>query len=449
MRNALRISLNFSAVFVLGSAVGLAACGDDFVEPTGTGGAGATGGSGGAGGTVGTATGTFSAMVYEVGPYDQGVASPTPMEGATVAADLPGGERVEATTGADGQATFEGVDWSLGTATVTAFSPGYRPITWMGLTEEDQRQTYYMFNVDAPPWAPVSGTASNPDPQSTTLTLSPTVPGTGHQSSSFDFTIGVAPDTPFSLVALQWAFGPTPSSNREVSQDFFGWTHVEHAAITGPTTVDVDLADQLTPVAVAGTMVLPTDPASALRTDGWAYYQVQTWDTGAYLGFVTRTHLAASEDEFTYVGEHVVVPDAGDVVTVYYVGFGDGGITVIREAGYPEDGATIQGFLEPPNITRPANPGVGVPLTDPIELATPDSDVEVVTLGILKQGAPRWILSAKAGATTFEVPALPSTANPAEVLGGGVLEGVIYLQADCDELECARYVGSEPFRLSQ
>ena len=48
-----------------------------------------------------------------------------PMEGATVAFDAPGGERTETVSGADGKVTFEGVDWTLGTAAATAHQPDY------------------------------------------------------------------------------------------------------------------------------------------------------------------------------------------------------------------------------------------------------------------------------------------------------------------------------------
>jgi len=443
MRKGRRFVFKMAAGLLSSGALVLAGCGDSETAGIGgAGGAGSAGGStvGGTGGTGGANTASFSVTVYKMGPYDWANSNPTPMAGATVAADFPGGERVEGTSGADGQVTFEGVDWSLGTATVTAFVHGYRPVTWVGLTEEDDGQEYYLSKVWTGGWAQVEGTASNADPQSTTLTVTPTVPGTSHQSGSFKFGLRVAPDVPFSVVALQWAFGPTPESNRELSQDFFGWAHVELAAAkTYPaTTVDIDLADKLTPVEVDGTFVLPSDPTSVLRTEAWAYYQVMTRDTAAALGWPTRTYLAPGGDAFTFVGQHVVVPNAGDVITAYSLNF-DGGISLIFKDGYPEDGAIIDGFMAPPTIITVPPPGAD-PASRTIEWSTSEQDVDFASIIILSNDDPVWTIHVKPDLTTIEVPELPSTVNPGEVLKSVEFSGTLTLFADCHERGCDRSV---------
>ena len=89
-------------------AISIAGCGDDSKKVQD---AGLDGGGGGE-------SITFIVVEWSTDSEDW-----VPMEGATVAFDAPGGERTETVSGADGKVTFEGVDWSLGTAAATAHQP--------------------------------------------------------------------------------------------------------------------------------------------------------------------------------------------------------------------------------------------------------------------------------------------------------------------------------------
>ncbi|HUT78715.1 MAG TPA: hypothetical protein VM285_13555, partial [Polyangia bacterium] len=92
-----------------------------------------------------------------------------PLEGATVAFDAPGGERTEAVSGADGTVTFEGIDWSLGTAAATAHAEGY---VLASVVDVEPSVVGQLFSVDgavallvnelttAPETVSVSGTAT-------------------------------------------------------------------------------------------------------------------------------------------------------------------------------------------------------------------------------------------------------------------------------------------------
>ena len=125
MRQAKRLRIASAVLGVVTASVTFG-CGDDEASPagaasgtgaTGAGAAGAAGGAGGAGaGGAGGESVTFIVVESLLG-------EPTapPVEGAMVAFDAPGGERVEQSSGADGKVTFTGVDWSKGKAAVSAY----------------------------------------------------------------------------------------------------------------------------------------------------------------------------------------------------------------------------------------------------------------------------------------------------------------------------------------
>jgi hypothetical protein len=226
---------------------------------------------------------------------------------------------------------------------------------------------------------------------------------------------------------------------------------VDHDAIDADAALNIDLSDKLPVENVQGRIELPVDAKNPFHM-GRAYYQVIARGTAVAIGFPTRTHLNEEKDAFTYEGEHVVVSNAGEVMTAYYLYYISGypssaAFSLLFRDGYPLDGETIGGFLAPPTILQPSDTSVSTSMSEPISWIVEDPDVESSSLAILAGQNVVWFVNVKEGSSA-RIPKLPSTANPISFFGMGKLSAVVMHLADCDDLfRCDRRVDSTPIPL--
>jgi hypothetical protein len=129
-----------------------------------------------------------------------------PLPGATVALDAPDGRRIEQTTGADGRTTFEDLDWTMGPAAVTAYSPGLLLVSRVGLTgAESEVQVDLPFPHDHPfRLARLWGYTTNMADTSHFVLVTATVPSAPSYFADGDWVLYLVPDVPYSLVAAEF-----------------------------------------------------------------------------------------------------------------------------------------------------------------------------------------------------------------------------------------------------
>jgi hypothetical protein len=381
-------------------------------------------------------SGAFTVVVYTAGftgPF-RGLLD-HPFQGATVAAELPGGETREVTTGSDGKATFTGVDWSLGTAAVTAWAPGMRPWSYSGIGAQDTDLPTWLHPLAAPPKATVSGTAQNlPDVSQGELDVSASNGLSSSTTSTSSFSLDVQTGVDFSLLGVAWV--SSSMTGRDWTVTVGGWARVDHAAITADATIDLDFATPVTAVGFSGTLVLPTKADDRFRTRSIGTGNVWTLESGGAfsLGGIFQSTVAGDGNSLGYAGEYVQFAGA-TIMTTYQLVVESSlqpdtwrGSSVIQR-GYPEDGAQITGFLTEPLITTDvSNP---VPLHSPIAWTMPDGATQAV-LTVYKDGAPVWYVWSLPGAGTLTLPGLPTAVDANDLLGGGALKGRITAVADID-----------------
>ncbi|MBI5488106.1 MAG: hypothetical protein HY905_12305 [Deltaproteobacteria bacterium] len=383
------------------------------------------------GGEGDAATGTLSVLVTAYEWYDP---DGHPAEGATVALDKPGGERVEETTEADGRATFDAIDWSLGEAAVTAALEGYVVNSRTGVVEADgEVELGVGRRGPSPDLVELSGTVTGMAADANTLSVGTTVHGESYWSSGPDWSIQVEPGAAFTIVAAERHSG-AGSTGQHLEMTVDHWLLVDHAAITGATTFDLDFATGATPTVVEGSFPMPARVESRLRTSGLGWITTYLTVGSATVGYPTATDPSSDWNSVVYTVEYVEPPGVAveDVRTQYCLVQNDDYSCAIED-GYPGAGVQSVTLLDLPQMTHPT--GVTpYPLHDPVEWEAWDNDV--YPLLILEDDIGRvWTIRGPMDGTSIVVPALPSIVDEAELLGTGVVEGsfAIYrLRADDD-----------------
>ncbi|MBI5502403.1 MAG: carboxypeptidase regulatory-like domain-containing protein [Deltaproteobacteria bacterium] len=385
------------------------------------------------GGEADAATGTLSVLVTAHEWYDD---EGHPAEGATVAVDKPGGERVEETTGADGRATFGAIDWSLGDASITAALEGYVVHSRTGVAEVDGEVELGLFRRGpSPDLVELSGTALGMAADANTLSVGTTIRGEAYWSDGPDWSIQVEPGAAFAIVAAERHSGPG-FSGQHLEMIIDHWLLVDHAAITAATTFDLDFATGATPTVVEGSFPMPARAESRLRTNGLGWITSFLTVGSATVSYPTVTDPASDWNSVEYTVEYVEPAgvDVADVRTQYCLVQSDNYSCAIED-GYPAAGAQAVTLLDLPRMIHPSGL-TPYPLHDPIEWEAWDN--EVYPLLVLEDDAGRvWTIRGAMDATSMVVPTLPSIVDEAELLGTGVVEAsfAIYrLRPDDDTL---------------
>jgi hypothetical protein len=372
----------------------------------------------------------LAVTVFAGDPYVAGGGT-TPLSGATVAADLPSGERRELTTDGDGRAIFDEVDWAQGTATLTAWAADRRLVSVIGLAQSDGAQKVWLFPLGDPARVQVRGTVTNADDPANALFVSSSVDTpTSHTLHAVSFWLNVRTGVPFSLIGFEHVLEETTVRD---------WTRVDHEAVTANASgLVMDFSQKLTPVVVHGTVMLPTNPDSVFLDPVSPVITVSTLESaqGVILGLATQMDLNGDATGVDYTGESVPFEGA-TIVTTYALNSKVGmdvqhpRLAEIRVPGHPEDGAVISGFLDELHVTAPASLAVAVPLSTPFGWTTPDVTTETV-LTLFNDEVPVWTVRSRPGVSGFTVPEPPSGTSAADLLGVSRPSGQFSVVADFD-----------------
>jgi hypothetical protein len=449
---------------VLAAAWGVAGCGDDdsgtddagrddvavddgrdAAEDAGEEGtaedAGETTGEDGGGGT-----GTLALQVIEYGDWPD--LAEIPVGDVTVALDEPGGGRTELTTDAEGRVTFEGLDWSLGTAATTLYKDGYALASRVGIEEQAEElklSIYAMEEVPPPEFVELSGTATMADPTHT-LTVSATIPNEIFSLEGPAWTLPVMPGLEFTLIGVESSFNST--TGREIDRTIHGWLMADHAAVTAATTVALDFTTPAAATTVSGSFTLPSRADSRLRTAG--YGLVSVYSDNYYTGLIgnsTHSDVSGDGNSIAYDVEYVQ-PAGAEPMTVFFVVTGDE-FSRAMVGGYPTAGAHDAGLLDLPLLTVPATMSTRHPLHDPMQWQLFDTDVRVLVY-LFRDEQTVWTVRGPDDATTIAIPDPPAGVDTTALLGTGLLEGTLYiLQRDPTDTFTQKMAGGRTILLEQ
>ncbi|MBW2534831.1 MAG: Ig-like domain-containing protein [Deltaproteobacteria bacterium] len=423
-----RVDGGFAAVLGIALAALTASCGsDDNGGTAGAGGQGAAGGTGGAGGGV---TGdSITVRVYlPGGADDEGV----PTEGATVAFDAPGGERTEATTGADGRAIFTGIDWSAGSAGITAYYPDHVMLSSVNV-DEARIEDWVDDEGDLPMHlTPLTGTP--PD----TVTVSGTATGLQDTAHMYVVNIFGARDAPFvdgsewvgegteafsitvprgvsfSLQSFEFDFTPL-ASGQGYDRPIYQVMRMDLGPVdTDQASVVLDFAaDAVTTHTADVAMNLPARPESPLH-GGEPYCFTCAANSYYCEGWPTHLDISADTNQFDisflwYEPPNIEGPDWFCRVST------DEGMASQVVDGYPQDG--VDGtMMDVPRWVTPSDPTTRHPLHELLEWEWFDEDVATSSVEILRN-SPVWWIRGGPDATSITVPALPSSVDGFALLG--------------------------------
>ncbi len=294
-----------------------AACGDSSLA-----GGGAQGGAGGdspggaeqGGAGEGGAGGAANLVSLTVELLDSGGRAAVP--NTPCALVKPGGERSEATTGADGKVTFTGVDWALGAASVVCVPQN--AIGYLSFASADAPNGLLTLRAPAVTTAPaavaVSGTALNPSETGSTYLVQATAGLESHQATNPSFEIAVESGVAFELFGLEFKVVNNPAPHG-FGQDFLAWTSVSSTALTADATIDLDFSDPVVPLQAAGTIGLPTasdSPFLAASAYGYLFVTPVARYFDVLLGFPTRT-------SYTKDGRLGAVPKNSWIISIGWI----------------------------------------------------------------------------------------------------------------------------------
>jgi hypothetical protein len=395
--------------------------------------------------------------VYLPHGFEADVKTKRPAEGATVAADLPDGTRVEQTTEVDGTVRFEDVGWSHGTASVTAYLKGYRMVTHLGVKESDGKQTLVLVGAETASTTTVRARLRNAPPTANYFALGASTPSWSIEGSWFRaFTeTGVEQGRPFTAIGMvaEWF----ERAGQTLQMGDAAWVLIEHEGSTEPIDIELDFGGSvLTEVRAAGTVWAPSQgPAKEAPPRGW----IRARGGSLLLGLCASSAQSQPADptEFSFSWRYVEPIDPTRVFTTYsaVVAGSDWVGSFVEVPGYPQDGFELDAFLPAPELITPSNASEAISwkaANDPDAIPTlvigdPNRSPPPGTLPILRAWS--WILKGKPGMTTATLPTLPSTAQISEIYGALPAPVRLFFMADCDETTqyCARYAAARSFNV--
>ncbi len=380
-----------------------------------------------------------------------GHGTPAALAGATVAADLPGGERLVGTTDAKGRVVFSAGRWSAGTASVTAHAAGHALTSRVGIRSPRDEVSLRLLTNQPRATEPVSGELLNLDPTATRVILGPTVYGERLErpAVSGPFELQAAHARRYSIIGVQLADEPGTALG-EIRSEVHGWSRWDRA-VGEPGFASLDFARPIASVNVRGSIVLP-DAIGAARPGCW----VGLRGRGALLGSCTRFAARASgeraDTERAYTVEHITAAqiaaeDLDGVRTVYVAQLGEpayGPRSEIIVEGYPRAAVRVEGFLRTPVLTWPASPAP-IPRGSTIDWTNPEPSARVMLVSRrTDNGQLAWLLEGPPAMRSTSLPDPPPGA--AGVLGTGTLVTRVLLGSSCDDDEplCRRRAFSRP-----
>lgn len=357
-----------------------------------------------------------------------------PAEGAVVAMELPDGTVVEAEVDASGRVAFRDVDTSQAPIAFTSYLEGHVPVSVIGLAVA-QAQGVPVYAVAPPLEVELSGTAAGMmDPAHRLNVFAIDTFSTAHNGDGPSWSVPVPRGVPATLVGIEYELLSPPLSVA-VEQRLHAWTIADTVTPTADAMVSLDLADPARRLAAhdvaGGFFALPARADSPLRTTSSAY--VVAFDRaadGTLVGPNAVPTRIAPDDARTRVdfdAQYVDLPgvDHSQAITRYVLQASPVYALVVAE-GLPKSGDALIEFLDVPEATT-AGPLALEPGTE-ITIDRRGAERAVQTqLYLQRRGNVRWVITAEGTderTATLRIPALPSVADRAAVLGSGSLDAV-------------------------
>lgn len=358
------------------------------------------------------------------------VANWTGVAGADVVIDKPGGGREEKQTGSDGRVTFTGLDFSIGKAAVTAYKAGsgLPPTSQVGITADSGEVLLYLWAIDySPTTVAVSGTALNQHAASDRLWVTSTNSWNGSEGVGAAWSMEALPGMSFSVFAVDYT--AVGAGARGFTRTWYSWVAVDHEAVNGATTMDIDLANPPSMKQATGTLVLPARAESVLRTKSIGQVWALAWSlTGSgAVGGTSSSRVSTDGTRIEYTVDWIEPTGVEQPVTQYALSHGNRVSLVIR-AGYPPGGELDATFIDLPELTNLPDHSVGQTFHDEIAWQVFDPDVWMrcmVSRGIDVS----WVALVPPTETSLRVPQGPSSLDEAVLLGDEELTG------ECDAIE--------------
>lgn len=254
---------------------------------------------------------------------------------------------------------------------------------------------------------------------------------TYHQHKGPVWSMDVEPNTPFTLVGVEFASGEEPVSDRGISQDLVQWVTVEHSGVSDATTLlELDFVTSTDATyTVDGSFALPTRSESLLRTNTRGYVGVLNITDNVEsmsFGFPRFSDISADENHFEYTVEWIESPGATSVYTRYHVlNHIDNAFSAVWVPGYPTAGQQDFTLLDLPRLIAPSDPSENHPLHEPLQWETFDNDLYVLL--VLNRGeGDIWRISKLDAGTGITVPQPPSTVDRDAFLGTSRVGGALY-----------------------
>jgi hypothetical protein len=357
--------------------------------------------------TTGAQEPTLVVVVDAKPPYP---APNTPAVGAVVALDTAEG-RLEATTDAEGRAYFEGFEWSGESVDVTIATLDYVIMSRLGLGEADTNEAgeleleIYALGVSNSA-VEISGPVLNKQADSHDVIASIGGPE-GFWDSASTWSASIAPDQPFSLVALELDY--LDGGANAVDNPIFGWFTLEHPGVSEDTEVAIDFAMPTSPDYVAGSFGVPERPDSPLRVSNFGFiYATAGLTTGPtssqLIGRATASSLSADGNTIDYELEYVTPATATDPHTCFRVVSTVGpNISTACIPGWPGDGAQEVDVLDATEVPFVSDRS----LHDPVDFELHDVGV-VPELHITYGANLLWVVVGREDATSLTVPQPPT-----------------------------------------
>jgi len=401
-------------------------------------------------------------LVYTPGLYG---AADKPVDKAWVAFDMPDGTRIEKQAGVDGKVTFEGIDWTAGSACATASLQGYDMYSECGLSPARiaklppwsldngavKLALYELSSPASPATVTVSGKAknlTNPTQRYVVNVLRSEVgtawQGKGNQS----FTVQVPKGKDFVLQAVEADQATNLPSGLGFQAKTYKVMQKAFTALSQDTTgVELDFAaDAVTTQTADITVGLPARVDSPLLA-AYPNCFVCNGESTYCNGWSTSTEIVPATNLLKASLVWAAPSWATEVQTYCYAyNTSTEDVSYIYENGYPKAGALGSPMLDVPRWKTPASAGTPHPLYSPIEWELFDQGVEVL-LNVYKDGNIVWAIALGEDATSATAPKPPSQLDATTFFGSQPLEMRVFTYVPTTGgvwFDFGRATGSQP-----
>ena len=286
-----------------------------------------------------------------------------PAPNAQLSVDLPGGEHRDVTVGIDGRATIEGIDWSLGSASIVAYGlPGRSVHGVMDLTATTAAMlpkpkglqtaadvVLYPQLLTPSASITVSGTVSSPSASMNLTLISGTRCSSVSEAGGGAYSMSCDPGKPITLIARDEQITVDGSTVKVAPNRWFRQDAPAPAGAVLEADIDFATATPLTPH--KGTVHVKTSAALTKALPGTGSIVGVTSKESSFVTFLGAfSSRSATATGFDFDMEWNDI--AGETPYTLSVLFGsDGSVSRTLVPGAPAADQTYDDFLAPPSMT--------------------------------------------------------------------------------------------------